>query len=331
MGHTILKKIINYILRFLQLQLFLSLMALPILLCWGLPLSLLSPIGNLIFAPILTLFLLFSSLLFFTQLLHIPNGWLAWALELITNIWLYCMQADSHPWLFGFAKPSTFFLILIPILAIVIVHLKHIKNMLHSVACLSLLLIGSCFYIKWVYTKTHDIQTLDCNRGQLHIVHENKQLVVIDPGVIGQRISAPSWIEYTLIPHLIKTSGKTTINHLVLLQPGAVLFEAIATLCEKIKVKNIYLICWQGSLTRHEWAKFFAMKRICKEAGTQIHRIGYKEITLELSPYNKINITPLKDMISQKEITYPAIKVHCKIGENLSEIYSYKFKNAKIE
>lgn len=67
-----------------------------------------------------------------------------------------------------------------------------------------------------------------------------KKLVLVDPGVIGQRISSCSWIEYTLIPHIIKTTGKTRINHIILLQPNKVTFDAIALLCTKIEVKNIY-------------------------------------------------------------------------------------------
>lgn len=326
---NIRQRIVQYILNFLELQLFISLIALPILLCWGLPLSLLSPVGNLIFAPVLTLFLLLSSFLFFTELLYIPNGFIATALEYLTNIWVYCMDIDSHPWLFGFAKPSLFFLLIIPLLAVATIHLKLFKSMIQRIVCLSLILISSCFYIKYAYSKTGSLETLECNHGNIHIVHENKQLVVIDPGVIGQRISAPSWVEYTLMPHLVKSSGKTEIDYLILMQPGALLFEAIAKLCEKIRIKKIYLICWQGTLSKHEWRHFFALKRATQENKCSLERISYKPIEIDLSRGNKIYITPLKDMITQKEITYPAVKVTCEIENKVTEIYSYKYKNTR--
>ena len=49
MNYIFFKKYTLWVLRFLKLQLFISLFAMPILLWWGLPLSILSPIGNLIF------------------------------------------------------------------------------------------------------------------------------------------------------------------------------------------------------------------------------------------------------------------------------------------
>lgn len=88
MIRTALKKIGPWIGKFLYLQLFISLIAFPLLLCWGLPISLLSPVGNLIFGPFLTVFLFLSSMLFFTELLYLPNGWIASVLDTFTQSWL---------------------------------------------------------------------------------------------------------------------------------------------------------------------------------------------------------------------------------------------------
>jgi hypothetical protein len=331
MIQDIAHKIINYILRFLQLQLFITLVALPILLCWGLPISILSPIGNLIFGPILTAFLFLSSLLFFTQLCGIPNSWIVWGLEHVTQFWLYSMKTDSHPWLFGFARPSFIILILIPAAALIILHLKKIKYVFQSVACLTILLLLFCTYIQVMHSKTCSIDTLACNKGELTLIHDNAQLVVIDPGVIGQRISAKSWTEFTLMPHLVKMSGKTTIDCLILMQPGGSLFEAIALLIKKIKIRKILLVCWQGTLTKNEWRHFFNLKRAAQESNTLFERITHKNICHKLSGQNKIIIKPLKKQISQKEITYPALCVHCFMNEKETEVYSYKYKKTHFD
>jgi len=320
------RKTTTWILRFLKLQLFISLFAMPILLWWGLPMSILSPLGNLLFGPALTLFLLLSSLLFFTELLYIPNAWIAWCLDMLTKIWLYILKSDSHPWLFGFATPSSLFLVSIPLLALLILHFKTLRSLAHSVLCLSILLVGSCLYIKNTYTKTNTLQTIPYGRGELTILHDQKKLVVIDPGIIGQRISSASWIEYTLCPELIKTSGKTTIDHLILLQPGAMLFEAITTLAAKVKIKEIYLICWQGSMTKHEWFRFFTMKRTLEAQGTKMHRITHKTIELNISKTCDITIQPLPQTIKQKEIQYPAIEVSGHINRDPFQVHTHKYK-----
>jgi len=326
MNIAVLHKIINWILRFLKLQLFISLLAMPILLWWGLPLSILSPIGNLIFGPALTLFLILSSLFFFTELLHIPNGLIASCLDKFTQAWLYLIQSDNHKWLFGFAKPSLCFLIFIPCMAMLILHFKKFKYTAQSVACFTLLLVGSCLYIKTVNTKTNSIQTMPCNRGQLTLLHDKKKLIVIDPGVIGQRISAASWIEYTFAPQLIQTSGKTTIDSLILLQPSAMLFQAIEMLVTKIKVKEIYLIYWQGSLEKREWSRFFGMKNALEAQGVKVHRITNKKITLALSDKSHVVIEPLPEMITYKEIKFPAVVVQGNIDDTPFHVQSHKCK-----
>lgn len=322
---TILKKMSHWIGKFLYLQLFISLIALPILLCWGLPLSLLSPVGNLIFGPALTLFLFLSSLLFFTELLYIPNGFIAQALDLFTQGWLYILKIPSHPWLFGFAKPSIIVLVCIPLCAVLIVHYRKFKSIWSHVLCLSLLLVGSSLYIKTMHTKTNDFETLACNKGEVTIIHDQNKVILIDPGVIGQRISAASWVEFTLLPHLISSSGVNAIDDLILLQPGAMLFQAITTLITKIKVKKIYLVCWQGSLAKHEWRSFFQMREAAQEQGITIERITYKKIQIPLA-HSALTIEPLKSFITSKEITYPVIKVRGTINQKPFEIVSAKSK-----
>lgn len=322
-------KIKNWFLRSVQIQLFVSLIGLPILVWWGLPISLLSIAGNLLFGPVLLLFLFFSSLLFFTELAHIPNGAIAWCLEQSTFLWLWLIKSEGALWLFGFAKPSVLLLLFIFLAAAAILHYKKFTASYQSIVCFAVLLLGSCLFIKLAYTKTNAVEMLPCNRGHVTLIHDKKQLVVIDPGVIGQRISANSWIEFTFISHLIKTSGKTKIDHLIVLQPGAVLFDALATLISKLVVKKIYLVVWQGSLTKREWARFFAFRRAAQAKGISIERIAQKEIILELSNASKISIKPLPKTIRQKDITYPAVEVVGSCGATSFAVHSQKYKPRK--
>lgn len=327
MNYIFIKKYTHWVLRFLKLQLFISLFAMPILLWWGLPLSILSPIGNLIFGPVLTLFLMLSSLLFFSELLHIPNGAIAWCLDMLTKAWLSVIQINGHPWLFGFATPSPLFLLAIPLVALLILHFKKFTHIGHSVLCFSILLVGSCFYIKMIATKTAPIATIPCNRGELTLLHDKTNLTVIDPGVLGQRISAKSWIEFSLVPQLIKTGGTTSIDTLIVLQPGAMTFQAVGALVTKVKVKTVYLVCWKGSLAKHEWREFFNMKRALEAHHVNLIRIGQHEVNIPLSGTSHLTIKPLTKTIRHKEIEFPGIQIFGTIGDQSFQVQSQKLKS----
>lgn len=314
-------KVGNKLIKFIQIQLFLTLMSLPILLSWGIPISVLSPIGNLIFAPVLTAFLFVSSLIFFTALLHIPNTWLYDCLNVITHWWVKAMNLAGNGWLLGFAKPSLIVLIAIPLIALLIIHAKKLQQPLLNASVLLLFFVSVATYLHLTYTRFGSTVThVPCNRGSVTIVLDAGTVTVIDPGVIGQSIAAPNWIEYTLIPALTCKTGKTTIDHLVVLQPGTMVFKALTTLAQKTTIKNIYLVCWHGSLQKREWAAFFECKRTLVQTGCAIHRIAQK--TVPITP--QLSAQPTQELIQQHEITYPAIVVTGLIDGQRIDVPSYK-------
>ena len=106
----------RYILNFTQTQLIVTLASIPILVGWGLQISLMSFIGNLIFTPILTIFLILSSIIFFTELLGLPNSFVIKILEITTNFWENALNLGKKEWLIGFCHPTTLILFLLPIL-----------------------------------------------------------------------------------------------------------------------------------------------------------------------------------------------------------------------
>ena len=83
-------------------------------------------------------------------------------------------------------------------------------------------------YVSQIASYAHaNIDSLACNKGTVTIIASSNQLIVIDPGVIGRRLSAPSWCEYTLMPHLVKKYGTTVIDQLIILQPNKIIFDAL--------------------------------------------------------------------------------------------------------
>lgn len=328
MHTTIFLRIATWLSLFIQMQLFISLICLPMLILWGLPLSLASPLGNLIFSPLLTVFLLLSCVLFFTELIGLPNGLFVTLLNKTTDLWLYLMSFAQKKWLIGFAQPSFLVLLLIPLLALACIHNKYFNTRIKSIGALVLLFATTCCYLEYSGTTT-DIAHIMCNKGHVTFIKHNNNTVLIDPGVIGQRLSAPSWIEFTLLPEIIKQYGCTHFDYVITLQPSKLTFDALTTLCQKSIVKNLYIPYWQGTTTKSMWRSFFQLKEIVEKNNVKLVRLYNKNKTLFLSQNNTIVITPEEKKITVKDITYAGFNVTSCVDNQRFTLYSQKLKNKK--
>jgi len=326
MKTAFLRKATNWILRFMQVQLVVTLISLPILASWGFPISMLSPIGNLAFTPVFIVFLLISSLIFFFEILYIPNNFLIYLLKIITNSWLYIIPDNNQQFLVGFTKPPFLFLVIVPIATFAILKVKKIDTVKKSILSLSLLFILSCLYLKTINKPKELIKHIACNKGEVTFIYHKNKTVLIDPGFIGQRISADSWVQYTLLPEITKSCGKTSIDHLIVMQPGKITFEAIQTLIKSLVIKNVYLIVWDGTMTKSAFRSFFMMRDEAKKNKTNLKRIGNYETTIFLSDTSTIVIKKRDKILKYHDATYNALRVTCNIDNQTFKIYSAKYK-----
>src|SRR5579872_7319919 len=147
--HHIMAKWRLSLLKALQLQLFLSLISLPFLISWGLPISIMSVFSTILFGPFLTAFLLISSCIFFTQLLHIPNSFFVWLLEIVTTTWQSVLSIHQQWWLIGFTTPPLIVALCIIPCTLAILHNKYITTVYVRTTLLALLLIVTCFALKF--------------------------------------------------------------------------------------------------------------------------------------------------------------------------------------
>ncbi len=317
--HTWYISIQYWLIRFVQMQLFISLVSLPILIAWGLPLSIVSPIANLIFSPIFTLFLLFSSLLFFTELLYIPNTWLAWCLEQITNFWFYILSWQHNEWLYGFIKPSPWFLCMIPACTFIIVYTRETKKPVRTIGAFSLLFFGIAL-ASHISSKQNTIHHIPFGNKHVTLIHAHNQNVLIDTGTIASRASAPSWINYTLIPYILQTTGSLQLDHIIITKPSTRIFEALTILCTKIKIKNIYLPYWKGTLPKNTWRNYFKMKKILQEKNGNLIRISSHGIMLPLHKKSLLIITPLEKQVTYHNATFAALEIQRIIEEKKTDI-----------
>lgn len=322
-------KLTQKAINFLIIQLFLTLISLPILVAWGLPLSLLSPIGNLIFSPFLTIFLLLSSIIFFTEMLCIPNRIFIWLLEHVTTVWQYFLSFSSQSAMYAFKKPPLLLLVLIPVITLFLIRhpLMHApRNRLAGLCAMS--------FITWTILSFSSLETnwvkkVPCNNGFVTLLYQNNKIILLDPGVIGRRISAPSWISYTLIPEITKLTGSLTLDCMICSKLGKVQFDALQTLASKMNIKKLYLPAFEGDLEPHIKRAFNCFYATARGSGTQIIRTYKKPIEIK-SETLAITITP-EDKQTYRTISYTKPIITGLIDNEPIPIYDFQKSKSIIK
>lgn len=267
-----LKSFFYFLLRAIQLQLFLTLCSLPFVLSWGIPLSYASILGNIIFAPFLSLFLFIAFCMFMCELLGIPYSFFAMALELVTQAWSYLLSLSNRSWLCYFAQPSWEILLLILIATLLIVHSTFLLAPLRKICALFTLLLVSAYLITMQSTLP-PISTIACFEKKLFVFCDQRFTILFDPGILGRRISAPSFVSYTLIPELIK-KGIGRIDAVICAQPSTMVFRALITLVEGFPVSHVYLPCWQGCMKNSGWSAWESLLNTARYYGTSIYTLS---------------------------------------------------------
>ena len=297
----------HWILRFLEFQLFITLASLPILINWGLPISILSPLGNIIFMPFIMLFLLISSLIFFTELLYIPNNFLISSLEFIYNIWMNIMSYVPFNPLIGFPQPNPLFFIILPIATLAIFTLPFFKKKYYRLLFAVLLFGTTIGFVKYIQHPSQELSSIICNKGKVTIINKNNKVAVIDPGYIGRNKSAASWLAYTLMPHIVKTTGHTTINYFILERPTKTTILALTDFVCEHRIDTIYMPHIEG---KNIW-EVKKLKEMCYRKKCSLIQIT-KSVTINIDII-KLIIKPEKKITKKGHISYHANPVRIKI------------------
>ncbi|KKQ10659.1 MAG: hypothetical protein US22_C0058G0005 [candidate division TM6 bacterium GW2011_GWF2_36_6] len=267
----------NYITSFLQAQLVVSIISIPILVGWGLPTSLMTFVGNLIFAPVLIAFLIISSLIFFTQILRIPNQLLISILKIISHSWISFLELGKRSWLYGFYKPHTAILILIPIFSFGILYLIRFRSTLFKTITMATLLFSVVLGLTIFPYFAHKHTTKCFADGKLMVdIDENFKVKFVDNGFFNKHQSVDKLVDYDIRQFLIKNTGNINIDSLVLLRPGYRTFKAGSECCSKLNIRELSLPYFDGSkFKKHAWHEYFNLKKTAEEKGVNILRFNY--------------------------------------------------------
>lgn len=217
----------------LNVQFLTTTLSLPILIAWGLPISLMTVVGNLCALPFLVATLTLSSLLFLTELIGLPNALIAQATNLIIEIWHFFIKQGSPSWLVGYHAPP-FFISIILVTAVPIALMYLLNRLKFSIipACIT----TTAGYIFIVYMFHAPILHQESN---LHCIARNKSRSVIDTGFFKNKTNYASPAKYKIKPLLYKFFGDNHINRWHSHHGGVRSLRGITALLEEIKIDTI--------------------------------------------------------------------------------------------
>jgi len=226
-----------------------------------------SPLGNLIFTPLLTLFLWGSSLFSFFTLLQLPYHWITCFLDYVTISWNYILSFSQPTWLIGLSHSMLLPSITIA-LGIIVFYTLYNPNKKQA-----FIFLGSCFVILFLCKQSITKKSFyQIGNLPLYTLHINNKTYLLDNGALCSKQNFYSWIDYTILPELIKTAGITTIDTLILYKPSKRLAKITRQFAEQTNVKNILVTTKQKC--------FYEVKNLFQENKINIYPIIFgKNIT----------------------------------------------------
>jgi len=272
-----MKKVSQWFINALQAQCIALLTCLPILVTWGLPISLMSIIGNIIFTPFFACFLLISSLVFFTELFLIPNTLLIKTLSIVTACWQYLLSYGRKEWLIGFIPPHPLILLAIP--GATAYHFFWKRKQTYSLTQLSHLGFACVLTFSLLYAHTQ-LCKLDTSRiasnhaGQFKCFFNNEQkLIFIDNGYFSKKRNVEKAVQYSIKPHLLKTFGTTHFAYIILSRVNGRSMSAAYNLALTCPVDAVVVPYFKGTLSSFGWFSYFRLQKYAQKHHIRFIRI----------------------------------------------------------
>lgn len=201
--------VVHYFKIAFELQLILTLMLMPFFIWWGLPISIMSWLGNSIFLPFLWIFILVGCGVLACNTLNLHHTIVHTALELITDLWMYLLNLGSPHWMYGLN-----IYLFIPSCLITglffywctFYKTKSWQRM--TIAALSLCFLCGTNYVLLFFPRT---TTLSYRRKMCELKLENKEIIFIDHGMLDSLKYQTDFVEYKLLSTCWRTFGTNKI------------------------------------------------------------------------------------------------------------------------
>lgn len=241
----------------------------PILLWWGMPQSSMSFVGNIIFAPFLSIFLLQCALMLATSLFGFIPQFLVSTLEHTTNLWMQCLNLGSAQFLYG---QQFHYAIFIGLLCIVYITGWGIaKSASKKHLCLVLLAGYVATTALLLLPLTTPTSTLKNRTGELVITQKSPGAVIIaDQGYFVGVQSPEKNIPFQVKRHLMQRHGTLKIASLILSRISSRILLAINELMITTHISKITLPEINPPQTPFFWRQLSILRKKAKASATKI-------------------------------------------------------------
>lgn len=291
-----LLKIKKYFSNYIQLQLFINLFSWPILIAWGLPVSIASPLGNFLFTPFLILFLILSLIIFILELLFLPNFYIIYLLEIVTKGWINIANYISNKSLL-YLSGANILLLLIPILTIFIISKK--RRFLYLI-----LITISLVLFNYFNNFNNNLISIVKNNNKVQVIKINKKLIILDEKIFSLK-SSKNFINFKLIPKITKKIGLNNIFAIITLRPNKQTYKSLYYLTKKFNINYIYLPDYKKNKRIHE-DYLNKLITLAKKNNTKIIILNLEKYKIKINKFNYIEL--LIDQNSSKNYYYYKIK-----------------------
>lgn len=238
---NIIIKSAQWLARAMILQLFLLSLSFPVLVTWGIAFSPLIFLGNILFTPVLTLFLAFSCVLYIFELCYLPSSLIARALDVISWGWMAALACAPDIPMIGCPHAPFYLLLLIPLGSWAILRAYGLKNCFTTLGFLMLWVTIVFCGIKWGFTPVDSEFKISCGARQVTLRLKEKRVVFIDnQSALTSRACSQAWIDYTLSSQLVKNFGATTIDTIIITKTTPRSRARLEALCKKYHSKNVF-------------------------------------------------------------------------------------------
>ena len=247
------------VVRWLETVLFLQaicvLTSTPILYFWQMPTSCNAPLGNIIFAPFMSAFILLSALLFCFGLCGLYFKKLFWLFDWLVQTWLSCLKQASVSWLF-IPNAVTMLSWLCGCLMLLWLWQNRAQSRLLRRSLIGWLLLFSVASVMQRYTQplqANFAKSLPKGKQQITVKQTAAGLSLVDHGVFGKLATPEKFIVYQLKSFLLRHFDCAFIHDITLPRPSKRYLQA-AKLCTKLlHCQQIY---WQKPAKSAPWAGF---------------------------------------------------------------------------
>lgn len=209
----------HYILRLTYIQIVLAFVYIPVLVHWGMPISLMNIPGNIAFTPFFIACIFCAFFIFFLELFFIPNALFCTFFEYITHYWTTLLAHGSSTWLIGFANPGFFYLGLFTFVGMISLIISRTWRSLTRVFFVGVILAISMLALKYGTKKPASHTIASQKNTSCTLTQENDTICLTINNNRLRKKSFAKWFNNTVKKELYKTFGRGTVDTIKLIKP----------------------------------------------------------------------------------------------------------------